>query len=353
MSTTQRLRLRQLGISPGVLPTGPSNSITDIADLLVGHCTVIEGDDVRTGVTAIRPHSGNIYQDRVPVGLCIGNGYGKLSGVSQMLELGEIETPILLTNTLAVPRAADALIDYTLGLKGNEAIRSLNTVVGECNDGFLNNIQRRVISREHVFHALESASNAPVAEGCVGGGTGMVAFGWKGGIGSSSRKLPAHLGGFTVGALVQSNYGGVLSIAGQPIGIEQNQYFLRDELDRGEADGSIMIILATDAPLSDRNLTRLARRAMTGLARTGAAMTDSSGDYALAFSTAESVRRTAQRRSQISNYSEISNEQMSPLFLAAIEATEEAIYNSLCMATTTIGHQGRIVHALPLDAIKA
>lgn len=351
-SAGQRPRARDLGICPGVLPPGPLNSITDVAGVMVGHVTLIEGDDIRTGATAILPHGGNVFEDRVPSGLAVGNGFGKLLGATQLVELGELETPILLTNTLAVPQAADALIDWTLRLAGNEKVRSVNPVVGETNDGHLNDIRQRVLTSEIISKALSSATSGPVAEGNVGAGTGTVAFGWKGGIGSSSRKLPSSLGGWTFGVLVQANFGGVLQILGCPVGQALGKYYLKDSLDRGDADGSIMIIVATDAPLSDRNLTRVARRAMAGLARTGAAMSDGSGDYAIAFSTAEAVRRSAIRRGSVAQYDELPNGLMSPLFEATIEATEEAIYNALCGAETMTGFQGRTVEALPMDEVR-
>lgn len=351
-SPPPRARLRALGIVPGVLPPGPLNAITDVAGVRVGHETLIEGDDIRTGVSAILPHGGNLFQERVPAGLAVGNGFGKFAGATQLIELGELETPILLTNTLAVPRAADALLSYTLAQPGNEQVRSVNPVVGECNDSPLNDIRRRVVTEAHALAAIAAASDGPVAEGCVGAGTGVVAFGWKGGIGTSSRRLPNPLGGWTVGALVQTNFGGVLQIAGLPVGQALGRYFLREQLDRGDADGSVIIVLATDAPLSDRNLTRMARRALAGLARTGAAMSDGSGDYALAFSTAEGVRRNA-RGTEIALIADLPNSALSPLFLAAIEATEEAIYNALCAATTMTGFHGHTVEALPLDQLVA
>ncbi len=352
MSSEQRCRVRELGLQPGILPPGKLNAITDVAGVHVGQITLIEGADIRTGATAILPHGGNLYQEKVPAGVVVGNGYGKLIGSTQIMELGEIETPILLTNTLAVPQAAEALIDWTLSQPGNETVGSVNAVVGETNDGWLNNLRKRALRADFIRQALENATSGPVAEGAVGAGTGTIAFGWKGGIGTSSRALPAHLGGHVVGVLVQSNFGGVLQIAGLPVGQKLGKYFLKNELDPGSADGSIMIVLATDAPLSDRNLTRLARRALAGLARTGASMSDGSGDYVLAFSTAEGVRRTAQRRAQVTTYPEIPNTQMSPLFEAAIEAAEEAIYNSLCMAETVSGYRGTS-EALPLEKIRA
>jgi D-aminopeptidase len=346
-----RKRIRELGITPGVLPTGKWNSITDVKGVRVGHATLIAGADVRTGATVILPHGENIFQNKVPAGIVVGNGFGKLIGSTQIEELGEIETPIALTNTLAAPRAAEALIEWTLAQKGNETVRSVNPVVGETNDGALNNIRKIAITKEHVIHAIENAASDRVEEGCVGAGTGTICFGWKGGIGASSRALPKNLGGYTLGVLVQSNFGGVLQIDGIPVGKELGQYYLKDELEENSPDGSIMIVIATDAPLSDRNLKRLARRGLAGLARTGAAMSDGSGDYVIAFSTAEEVRRTPERRGQVWAYPEVPNAQTSPLFQAAIESTEEAIYNSLGMAETMTGYQGLAIHALPLDGL--
>ena len=357
LPTATRCRLRALGITPGILPPGPLNAITDVSGVKVGHLTLIEGDDIRTGATAILPHDGNLYQEKVPAGVVVGNGYGKLMGSTQIQELGEIETPIVLTNTLAVPRAADAILDWTLRQPGNEAVASVNMVVGETNDGYLNNIRRRVLQPELIVQAMSAAQSGPVAEGCVGAGTGTVAFGWKGGIGTSSRRLPLALGDYTVGVLVQSNYGGVLQIAGFPVGQRLGQYYLREQLEPvappTRADGSIMLIVATDAPLSDRNLTRLAARALAGLARTGAAMSNGSGDYALAFSTAQAVRRMRLGAGHLRSTVELANDHLSPLLHAVIEATEEAIYNSLCMATTMTGYQGRTVYALPLAALSS
>ncbi len=337
---------------PGYFATGKWNAITDVQGVQVGHVTLIDGRNVRTGVTAILPHGGNLYQDKAPAGIVVGNGFGKLMGSTQVQELGEIETPIVLTNTLAVPVAADVLIDWTLNQDGNEDVRSVNPVVGETNDGWLNDIRLRVVNRELVIEALTIASTGPGEEGCVGAGTGTVCFGWKGGIGTSSRVLPRSLGGYMVGVLVQSNFGGTLQMDGIPVGKKLGQYYLKDELDEASADGSIMIVIATDASLSDRNLMRLAKRGLAGLARTGASMSNGSGDYAIAFSTAEDVRRTPERRSQVWAYPEVPNNLMSPLFQAAIEATEEAIYNSLCMATTMTGYRGRTVNALPLDMVQ-
>lgn len=364
--TEERLRVRELGLAPGILPTGRLNVITDVAGVKVGHFTLIEGGDIRTGVTAILPHGDNLYQDQVPAGLEVGNGFGKLMGSTQLIELGEIETPILLTNTLAVPRAAEALIDWTLSQPGNEDVRSVNPIVGETNDGILNDIRARALTVENMRTALENASEGPVTEGCVGAGTGTVCFGWKGGIGSSSRVLIEAQGSYTLGALVQSNFGGILQMDGIPVG----KLLESDSASHSSsADGSIMIVIATDAPLSDRNLTRLARRGLAGLARTGASMSNGSGDYVIAFSTHEGVRRTPARRKQarpvcagaagtgepgrrVWAYPEASNEMMSPLFQAAIECTEEAIYNSLTMATTMRGN-GVTIEALPLEKVKS
>jgi D-aminopeptidase len=348
-----RKRVRELGLTPGILPVGQWNAITDVRGVKVGHVTLIEGEDIRTGVTVIPPHDGNIFQEKVPAGIVAGNGFGKLIGSTQVEELGEIEIPIALTNTLAVPHAAEAVIDWTLAQKGNEKVQSVNPVVGETNDGYLNNIRKMAVAKEHVIQAIEIASSGPVGEGCVGAGTGTISFGWKGGIGTSSRVLPKKLGGYTVGALVQTNFGGVLQLDGIPVGKKLGQHFLKAELEAASDDGSIMIVLATDAPLSDRNLKRLAKRGLAGLARTGASMSNGSGDYIIAFSTAEEVRRTLERRSKVWAYPEVPNDLVSSLFQSAIEATEEAIYNSLCMAETTTGYRERKVYALPLDVVQA
>lgn len=347
---TLHKRVRDLGIAPGILPTGVWNAITDVDGVKVGHVTLIEGDDVRTGVTAILTHDGNLFQDKVPAGIVVGNGFGKLIGFTQVDELGEIETPIVLTNTLGTPRAAEAVIDWTLAQPGNEKVGSINPVVGETNDGFLNNIRKMALTKESVIAAIQNAATGPVPEGCIGAGTGTVCFGWKGGIGTSSRVLPKSLGGNTVGTLVQTNFGGVLQMDGIPVGKELGQYYLKDHLNDASADGSVMIVLATDAPLSDRNLKRLAKRVLAGLARTGASMNNGSGDYVIAFSTAEEVRRTTERRAKVWAYPELPNDLISPLFQAAIESTEEAIYNSLCMAETMTG-SGVTVKGLPLEII--
>ncbi|MDF1521319.1 MAG: P1 family peptidase [Trueperaceae bacterium] len=355
-----RPRPRALGLAPGVLPPGPLNALTDVAGVRVGHVTRIEGEAVRTGVTAILPHDGNPFRERVPAGLHVGNGFGKLVGATQLVELGELETPVLLTNTLAVARAAEALVDWTLTLPGNASVRSVNPVVGETNDGLLNDIRARGVDAAHALAALDAAAVATPEQGAVGGnvgaGTGTVAFGWKGGIGTASRVLPAALGGWTVGALVQANYGGELRMDGLPVGKALGRYYLKEALDRGDADGSVVVVLATDAPLSDRNLARLAARAMAGIARTGAAMSDGSGDYAIAFSTALEVRRPVPvlRRGPRTPRPlvELPNDAVSPLFLAAIEATEEAVLDALCRAETMTGFEGRTVEALPQERVR-
>lgn len=346
-----RIRARQLLRDRlGLLPTGTQNSITDVTGVLVGHYTLFEGDDMRTGVTAIKPHGGNLYLERVPAGLSVANGFGKLIGVTQLEELGELETPVLLTNTLAAPRVADALIRWTLEQPGNEEVTTVNPFVGETNDSKLNDIRRPTIQPEHVFAALESASSESVEEGAVGAGTGTVAFGFKGGIGTSSRVLPAHLGEYTVGALVQSNYGGVLNVAGLPVGQMLNaDGVVSEQLNLGSADGSIMIIIATNAPLSDRNLRRLAARGHAGLARTGSSFSNGSGDYSLAFSVAPEVRRMGNANNMAHG---LGNDEMSPVFLAAIEAVEEAILNSLFMAVEVTGYRGHTVPALPMQAVR-
>lgn len=363
MQKNTRPRTRDLGLRIGVLEPGPLNAITDVDGVAVGHTTMIRGDDVRTGVTAVLPHAGNLFTEKVPGAVFVGNGFGKLAGSTQVDELGEIETPILLTSTLSVPRVSDALIDYMLALKGNEEVRSINPLVAETNDGGLNDIRGRHVGRDDVIAAIKNARGGPVEEGSVGAGTGTIAFGFKGGIGSSSRKLPSSLGGYTVGVLVQTNFGGVLTIAGAPVGRELGRYYLKDELDREKskqagsgdsdlADGSVIIVIATDAPVDARNLRRIGARSMLGLARTGSSASNGSGDYAIAFSTARENRRlTAPRRDRRIEPKErrlLGNDDMSPIFEAVIEATEEAVYNSLFKATTITG-RGRTVEALPID----
>src|SRR5256714_10791468 len=354
-----RPRAREAGVIVGVLTPGPLNAITDVAGVTVGHTTLIKGDNVRTGVTAILPHGGNLFREKVPAAVFIGNAFGKLAGSTQVNELGEIETPVMLTSTLNVPRVADATIDYMLALSGNEDVQSINALVGETNDGYLNDIRGRYVGREEVFSAIKNARGGPVEEGAVGAGTGTVAFGFKGGIGTSSRKLPASLGGYTVGVLIQSNFGGILTINGAPVGRELGRYYLKEDVEKSgvidsrpldSADGSIMIVIATDAPIDHRNLQRLAARSMMGLARTGAAGSNGSGDYAIAFSTAAElrIRNVPNARNQTASVKLLSNEAMSPLFLAVIEATEEAIYNSLFRATTMSG-RSHTIEALPID----
>ena len=378
----ERPRARELGIQVGVFPPGTYNAITDVGGIRVGQVTIWEGEGVRTGVTAILPHGGNAFQERVPAAVVVGNGFGKLLGVTQVKELGEMETPILLTCTLCVWRAADAMVEWLLEQEGMGGVGSINPLVGETNDGGLNDIRSRPVRPEHVREALETASPGPVEEGAVGAGTGTQAFGWKGGIGTSSRVLPEALGGYTLGVLVQSNYGGVLTINGAPVGRELGRYSFQryveggasargqgtgsssaaagsaalpwtaePDLDDGrglpDADGgSIMIVVATDAPLSARNLERLAARALLGLGRTGSSGGNGSGDYVLAFTTAPEVRRTSTRGPR--QVLDLPNDEMSGLFQAAIEATEEASYNSLLKATDVTGRGGRMVRALPI-----
>ena len=359
-SEKPRPRARDIGLVVGILQPGKLNAITDVAGVRVGHTTLVKGDSVRTGVTAILPHEGNLFQEKVPAAIFVGNGFGKLAGSTQVEELGEIETPILLTSTLNVPRAADALIDWMLALPGNEEVRSVNPVVGETNDGMLNDIRGRHVGREEVFSAIRSARSGPVEEGAVGAGTGTIAFGFKGGIGTASRVLPESLGGYTVGVLVQTNFGGVLTMNGAPVGRELGKYYLKerleapsksqtdgDELSVDRADGSIIIVVATDAPLDARNLRRLAARAMLGLARTGSPSTQGSGDYVIAFSTARQTRVRASET--LRNVQLLGNDATSPLFLACVEATEEAIYNSMLRATTMTGRGGSRVEALPIE----
>jgi D-aminopeptidase len=353
--TAKRPRVADIGVKVGILPAGPLDAITDVAGVEVGQTTVVRGNNVRTGVTAILPHAGNLYWERVPGGVFVGNGYGKLTGSTQVDEMGEIETPILLTSTTSVPRVADALTSYMLSLPGNENVFSINPIVGETNDGYLNDIRGRHIAPEDVANAIRDAKSGPVDEGTVGAGTGTVAFGWKGGIGTASRRLPAALGGYAVGVLVQSNFGGILAINGAPVGQELGQYYLRNETGQVEgakdkADGSCMMVIATDAPLDARNLKRLAARAWVGMGRTGSSASNGSGDYAIAFSTASRVRIHMSDPSTTRKTEVLTNDAMSPLFEAVIEATEEAIYNSMLKATTVTGN-GHTVEALPIDRV--
>jgi D-aminopeptidase len=348
----QRPRLREFGIKTGVLPPGPMNAITDVAGVKVGQVTLNEGQDIRTGVTAILPHDGNIYQEKVPGAIDVANGFGKLMGFTQVEELGSIETPIILTNTLSVPTAAEAVIDYIMALPGNETVESVNAVVGETNDGYLNDIRGRRVRKEHVLEAIRKAAGGPVEEGAVGAGTGTTCYNFKGGIGTSSRRLPAARGGYTVGVLVQTNHGGILQINGIPAGVRLGRYYLKNELEP-PSEGSCMIVVATDAPLDSRNLKRLARRALLGIARTGGFYSNASGDYAIAFSTAKDVRIPHRPSAPTQALVLLRDEQMSPLFLAAAEAAEEAILNSLFRAQRTEGKDGHVAEALPLDRIRA
>ena len=349
LSAQPAKRPRDYGIRFGVLPTGPLNALTDVPGVRVGQVTVRQGNSIRTGVTAILPHTGNLFQQKSPAAIYIGNGFGKLAGYSQVEELGTLETPIVLTNTLSVPTAADALIDYTLMQPGNEQVRSVNPVVGETNDGFLNDIRGRHVTKQHVLDALKNAGTGSIDEGSVGAGTGTVCFGFKGGIGTSSRKLPASLGGYTVGVLVQTNFGGVLQVAGVPVGVELGKYSFKEKL-----DGSCMMVVLTDAPLDARNLKRLAKRAFMGLAKTGGIASNGSGDYVIAVSTAYQIPH--ETTSTLDTLQLLRNDNTSPLFMAAIEATEEAIINSLFAAgqqpaSTSLGDGGHQVEQMPVQKV--
>jgi D-aminopeptidase len=345
----ERPRARDLGIRPGVFEPGPHDAITDVAGVRVGHATIVDASRVRTGVTAILPHAGNLFRDKVAGAVFVGNAFGKLAGSTQVDELGTIETPIILTNTLSVGTAVESVVAWTIGQPGNEEVRSVNALVGETNDGGLNDIRGFHVRREHVLAAIRDATDGPVAEGSIGAGAGTQAFGWKGGIGTASRRLPARYQGHTLGVLVQSNYGGVLTIDGAPVGKELGRYTFREpQAQNPEArgpkaqapspDGSCMIVVATDAPLTARDLKRLAARALFGLARTGSSYSNGSGDFAIAFSTA----RTGPP---------LPTDALSPLFQAALEATEEAVYNSLLRATTVTGN-GTTVEAIPIDRVR-
>ncbi len=352
-SPAERPRAREVGITIGVLPTGTWNSITDVEGVLVGHKTIIEGDQFRTGATAIVPHNGNIFQQKVPAAIVVGNGFGKLVGISQVEELGLLETPIILTSTLSTFTAADALIAYTLRQSGNQNVFSVNPVVGECNDAFLNDIRAQRLKHEDVYQAIESAQSGAIAEGSVGAGTGTRCFGWKGGIGTSSRHLPDTLGGYTLGVLVQTNFGGILSIAGAPVGKELGRYYLQQhaENEQGQEQGSCVVVVATDAPVDARQLKRIGRRALLGLAATGSPMTHGSGDYVIAFSTNKQMRTAYQSKESTTTREILQDEALSPLFQAAREATEEAVVNSLFQATTVQGFKGHVAEAIPLDRV--
>jgi D-aminopeptidase len=345
-----RKRASELGIRIGVMQPGKLNSITDVKGVLVGHTTLIKADSIRTGVTAILPHEGNLFQQKVPAAIYVGNGFGKLAGITQVKELGNIESPIILTNTLGVATAINAVITYTISQKGNENVQSVNAVVGETNDGYLNDIRGRHVKEEDVLNAIKNASSSTVAEGNVGAGTGTICFDFKGGIGTASRVLPEKLGGYTVGVLVQTNFGGVLSIDGIPVDKELKRYPYYDML-KDKADGSCMMVVATDAPLDARNLERLAKRAFMGLARTGGIASNGSGDYVIAFSTNTGMR-IAHNANSINTQAVLSNDAVTPLFMATIEASEEAIINSMLKAETMKGKSGRTIEALPLEELK-
>jgi D-aminopeptidase len=351
VSSEQRPRLREFGIKTGILDPGPLNAITDVPGVKVGQVTLTEGNNIRTGVTAIIPHDGNIFQEKVPGAIYVANGYGKLMGITQVEELGNIETPIILTNTLSVPTAADAVIDYILSLPGNETVESVNAVVGETNDGGLNDIRGRHVKKKHVIEAIKNTKSGPVEEGCVGAGTGTTCYGWKGGIGTASRKLPESRGGYTVGVLVQTNHGGVFQINGYPVGIKLGNYYMRRDMEE-QPEGSCMVVVATDAPLDNHNLKRLAVRAILGIPRTGGFYSTGSGDYCIAFSTAEGLRILHRSESSTQKIEVLRHDRMSALFLAAAEACEEAILNSLFKATSMEGREGHKVEALPLDKVK-
>lgn len=343
-------RARESGLKIGVLPTGKLNSITDVSGVKVGHTTLISGESIRTGVTAIIPHEGNLFQSKVPAAVFVGNGFGKLSGSTQIAELGTLESPVILTNTLNVAEGIQGIVEYTLSQKGNEQVQSVNAVVGETNDGNLNDIRGRHVTKQDVLNAIESANSGPVTEGSVGAGTGTVCFGYKGGIGTSSRKLPQSLGGYTIGVIVQTNFGGVLQIDGVPIGEELGKFSFSDKL-LNNVDGSCMIVVATDAPLDARNLERLAKRAFLGMGKTGGIASNGSGDYVIAFSTAETVRVLHQPSQSVITSGYLHNDFTSQLFMAAIEATEEAVINSLFAAKTMTGSKGRKIEALPLEKV--
>lgn len=349
-SLSQPGKATDRGIRIGIMNPGNWNAITDVPGVKVGHVTLIKGDSVRTGVTAILPHDGNLFQQKVPAAIYLGNGFGKLAGYSQVKELGNLESPVILTNTLSVSTAVQAVVKYTLEQKGNEQVQSVNAVVGETNDGFLNDIRGLHVNESDVKEAIRHAQNGPVPEGSIGAGTGTICFGFKGGIGTASRVLPEKLGGYTVGVLVQSNFGGVLTVDGIPVGEELQKYYLKDQLNE-QADGSCMIVVATNAPLDPRNLERLAKRAFMGLARTGGIASNGSGDYVIAFSTDSSLR-IPHHPPVILPQHILSNDSMSPLFMAAIEATEEAIINSLLAAKAITGKQGRTVEALSLFRLR-
>ena len=355
LAVAQSTRIRDLGLDPGIFNPGPLNAITDVSGVQVGHRTLIEGDSIRTGVTAIRPHRGNLFREKVPAAVYVGNGFGKAAGFLQVQELGTIETPIVLTNTLSVGTAVEATVAWMLRQPGNEGVGSVNAVVGETNDGYLNDIRGQHVTPDDVWAAIDAAAAGPVEEGSVGAGTGTTNFGWKGGIGTASRVLPDELGDYTLGAIVQTNYGGLLRIDGVPVGEALGQYSFRSVVEGesngqspgSEDEGSCMIVLATDAPLSPRNLERIAKRAIMGLARTGSFMSNGTGDFVIAFSTPNRTQDGA-----VQSVDQLANRAMSPLFLATVEAVEEAVYNALTAATTVQGRAGHVIEALPLDRVE-
>ncbi len=341
-------RIRDYGVSVGLFKTGKLNAITDVPGVKVGHKTIIEGEDIRTGVTAIIPHEGNLFKKKTPAAIFVGNGFGKLAGSTQVAELGNIETPVILTNTLSVPVALDALISYTLSQPDAQNIASVNGIVGETNDGGLNNIRARRITQEDVLEAISTADANNVQEGCVGAGTGTICFGYKGGIGTSSRVLPPSLGGYTVGVLVQSNYGGAMEIAGLKAGELLGKFDFKKDIE-SYSDGSCMIVVITNAPITSRNLERVAKRAIMGLAKTGGIASNGSGDYVIALSVAPD--NLIDESTSFYLPQELHNSAVSALFMATIEATEEALLNSLFAAKTTKGYRGRVVEELPKDII--
>jgi D-aminopeptidase len=344
----ERGRARDFGVEPGILSPGQWNAITDVSGVQVGHKTLIREDNVRTGVTVILPHEGNLFMEKVPAAVSVGNGFGKAIGFTQVQELGNLETPIALTNTLSVFSVAGSLVEYMLALPGNEEVRSVNPVAGETNDGWLNDIRGRHVHEKDVLDAIASASAGPVPEGNVGAGTGTLCLGFKGGIGTSSRVLSDSRGGYTVGVLVQTNFGGILRINGAPVGEALKNHYMAG-IDSYKVDGSCMIVIATDAPLSDRNLERLAKRSFLALGRVGSFMSNGSGDYAIAFSTHPDCRIPYRSVDQVRSMPDLDNDQLSPLFLAVVEATEEAIYNSLFMAEDMDGQKGRRMPAIPIE----
>lgn len=347
----ERPRARDLGLRPGILSPGRWNAITDVPGVRVGHRTIWEGQDVRTGVTVILPHEGNLFEEKVPAAVWVGNGFGKAAGFLQVRELGTLETPIALTNTRSVGIAWDALVEWTLRQPGNAEVRSVNAVVGETNDGFLHDIRGGHVRPEHVWEAIANARSGPVEEGAVGAGTGTVCFGWKGGIGTASRVLPARYGGYVVGVLVQTNFGGLLQVDGVPVGRELGRFFMQGEVPYDPPDGSCMIVVATNAPVDRATLERMAHRAILGMARTGSFMANGSGDFVIAFSTAYRIPHQAPNPPVIQIPS-LHPEVLNPLFLAVVEATEEAIYNSLFRAVTVTGYRGRTVEAIPIERVR-